>query len=83
MVDKIFGKSAPPGENPRSASGEVSHHMIVIIVYRHRVCAFSYVIIVMEETNSGPNMSFNVSSLRTFRVLRALKTISVVPGMSE
>ena len=80
MVDKIFGKSAPPRENPRSASGEVSHHMIV---YRHRVCAFSYVIIVMEETNSGPNMSFNVSSLRTFRVLRALKTISVVPGMSE
>ncbi|XP_063716752.1 sodium channel protein 1 brain-like isoform X2 [Symsagittifera roscoffensis] len=45
------------------------------------VIIIGYVIIVMEETNSGPNMSFNVSSLRTFRVLRALKTISVVPGL--
>jgi len=42
------------------------------------VCELPYYRYVTEFVDLG-----NVSALRTFRVLRALKTISVIPGESE
>ncbi|XP_075240737.1 sodium channel protein 1 brain-like isoform X3 [Convolutriloba macropyga] len=45
------------------------------------VVLIGYVIIILEETQANPQFSFNVAALRTFRVLRALKTISVIPGL--
>ncbi|XP_063710219.1 sodium channel protein 1 brain-like isoform X3 [Symsagittifera roscoffensis] len=45
------------------------------------VVMIGYVIIVLETTRANPNFSFNVAALRTFRVLRALKTISIIPGL--
>lgn len=43
---------------------------------------FRYVMLLVENlaSGSGSDALGNVAALRTFRVLRALKTVAVVPG---
>lgn len=52
---------------------------------KNKTSSFSYVMMLVEmlaSPESGEALS-NVAALRTFRVLRALKTVAVVPGKPE
>lgn len=45
-------------------------------------CVLRYVMLLVDNYGGGSDALGNVAALRTFRVLRALKTVAVVPGES-
>lgn len=69
-----------------------SQHRIVLLTHRHifRLCYVFLLLLYVDNRHTAPYRLLtefikvgNLQALRTFRVLRALKTISVIPGKAS
>ena len=60
--------------------------MLLLQIYRHNILinkndidwSYRYITTIIEEVSGSSGT--NLQALRTFRVFRALKTISIIPG---